>query len=262
MTNHALDSFLDDLRKSGIPGLIRLGGNSKEPWTKGIQLSAISRNMKKTSIERRDLSISRDQTEALTNEGTSWCESLSSQALSWPAVREHLKRSYPDTLKSFTALEQVEEAKLSDIRLARKAGGFAFEFWSCGGDIQDINRLLAHFESLLGDTHEFQEDADDHDVHTRSRVLDQIFWNADAAAKTNASSENDIWRLTLSERKDLLERWTVEIEPQTISDRTAEIHRRHQAATLRRQQLLNYIDARILAQRECLPREGKTRAKF
>ena len=53
----------------------------------------------------------------LTTEGTSWCESLNIQALSWPAVREFLKSKYPATLERFAGLEKVDESTLSDIRL-------------------------------------------------------------------------------------------------------------------------------------------------
>ena len=65
------------------------------------------------------------------------CESLNSQSLSWPAVRERLRSRYPDTLKCFTALEQIEDAKIADIRLARKAGGFAFVRTSAGFSTAD-----------------------------------------------------------------------------------------------------------------------------
>lgn len=246
MTNHALDSFLDDLRKLGVPRLVRLGGNSKESWTKEIQISTVSRNMKRTTFERSSLVSCGCQTEGLITEGISWCESLNTQSMSWPAVREHLKKNYPTTLQCFTALEQVGEATLADIRLARKAGGFAFEYWCDGNDLQDIDQLLAHFQSLLGATYEFQDEADDSDMRTRSDVLDKIYSNINKAIKARSSSTPDVWVMTMNERQALLQRWTAEIEPQTISDRTAEIHRRHQEAVSRRYKVLANINVRCL----------------
>lgn len=268
VTNHALDSFLEDLRKSGVTKLARLGGNSKEAWTKQFHISTISRAMKRTTLEKTSLSSSRAQIEGqlkdpetlhigltlkyigLTTEGTSWCESINTQSLSWPAVRELLISKYPETLQSFTPIQQVEESRISDIRLARKAGGFAFEFWCTGGDIHDIDRLLAHFSTLLESTHEFQDDAKDHEIQTRSRVLDKIFWNASAAAQTNTTSETGVWRMTLRERQTLLQNWQEEINPRTILDRTAEIHRRHQAAVRARSEVIQNLDARCLSQRK------------
>jgi len=186
----------------------------------------------------------------LTTEGISWCESINAQSLSWPALRELLKSKYPETLQSFTALQQVEESRISDIRLARKAGGFAFEFWCTGGDIHDIDSLLAHFSTLLESTYEFQEDANDHNLQIRSRVLDKVYRNASAAAQTNTTSDIDVWRLTLRERKKLLQIWQEEINPQTILDRTAEIHRRHQAAVRARSKVIHDLEARCLTQRK------------
>lgn len=63
MTNHALDSYLEDLRKSGVKKLARLGGQSKEQWTKEYKLSVISRNVKRTTFERSSLSQCHNQIE-------------------------------------------------------------------------------------------------------------------------------------------------------------------------------------------------------
>ena len=46
MTNHALDSFLDDLRKDGIDKLVRLGGGSKEQWIEKFRPRAIAQRVK------------------------------------------------------------------------------------------------------------------------------------------------------------------------------------------------------------------------
>ena len=51
-TNHALDSFLKDIQEAGIAKFVRLGGNSKEAWTKAFSLRAAARGLKKTTLER------------------------------------------------------------------------------------------------------------------------------------------------------------------------------------------------------------------
>ena len=63
MTNHALDSYLEDLRNTGVTKLVRLGRGSKESWTQTYQLSNISRNMKKTTYEKSSLASSHLQVE-------------------------------------------------------------------------------------------------------------------------------------------------------------------------------------------------------
>ena len=270
MTNHALDSYLEDLRKSGVKKLARLGGQSKEQWTKEYKLSVISRNVKRTTFERSSLAQCHNQIECwcpavflyqhllkfrtgLTTEGTSWCGSLNTQALSWPAVRELLSYKSPSVLDQFAGLEKISESTLSDIRLARKAGGFAFEFWCAGGDIKDIDRLLEKVNSMLGEKGEGAQSSDseeDRDFHPRQRVFNNIVSNADAVAELDFTTGVDVWRLSLSERQTLLAEWKEDINPQTISDRTAEIHRRHHTAICKKNELYHSIDARCLEQRK------------
>lgn len=156
----------------------------------------------------------------LTTEGISWCESLNMQTLSWPAVRELLKAKYPAALDRFAGLEKVEQSTISDIRLARKAGGFAFEYWSMGGDIKDIDRLLQKFNSMLGNEPDSADESDS-DLQTRQRVMDRIYWNANSTFHTKETSTDDVWNLNLDERQALLQKWKKEIDPQTILDRTA-----------------------------------------
>ena len=186
----------------------------------------------------------------MTTEGTSWCESLSADVLSWPAVRELLKSRYPAILERFAGLEKVDTSLLSDIRLARKAGGFAFEFWATGGDISDLDCLLEKFSSMLGNQYEFQDDADDDDLKTRSRVLGNIARNAANTAASDPSPGCDLWKLNLLERQRLLDKWKREIDPLTILDRIAEIHRRHQVAVSKRSEVFQEIDARCLQDRK------------
>lgn len=170
--------------------------------------------------------------------------------LSWPAVRELLDIRYPAILERFAGLEKVDSSRLSDIRLARKAGGFAFEFWATGGDINDLDQLLDKFSSMLGDQYEFKDDADDADLRTRSRVLDKIALNAANTAASGPSNGCDIWKLALKERQHLLNKWKKEIDPQTILDRVAEVHRRHQVAVSKKYVVYHDIDARCLQDRK------------
>ena len=156
-------------------------------------------------------------------------------------------------LDQFAGLEKISESTLSDIRLARKAGGFAFEFWCAGGDIKDIDRLLEKVNSMLGEKGERAQSSDseeDRDFHPRQRVFNNIVSNADAVAEQDIPTGADAWRLSLNERQNLLAEWKEEINPQTISDRTAEIHRRHYTAICKKKMLYHSIDARCLGQRK------------
>ena len=52
LTNHALDSFLADLRDAGIIHFARMGSGSKEAWTSEYDLHKISQKIKKTTFEK------------------------------------------------------------------------------------------------------------------------------------------------------------------------------------------------------------------
>ena len=174
---------------------------------------------------------------------------MNTDSLSWPAVRDLLRSKYPAILDRFASLERIDEATLSDIRLARKAGGFAFEYWSAGGDIKDIDRLLEHFGTMLG-SDRFINDNEVQNQHVLTRVLSKLESNAMAAA--DVSNSGDVWHLSMIERQRLLVQWKNEIDPRTIVDRTAEVHRRHQAAVSRKSQARKDVDMRCLEQQDVI----------
>ena len=114
MTNHALDSFLEDLKSAGITKLARLGQGSKETWTQQHQLRTLSSKMRHTRYERQRLYQSRLQIEGLYKEGLSWSESLNNDiSMGWPAIRGHLQERHPPVFQAFAGLEAVDESRLS-----------------------------------------------------------------------------------------------------------------------------------------------------
>lgn len=183
----------------------------------------------------------------MTREGVGWCEALNLEFTSWPAVREHLKIKYANAFESFVGLETIDESKLADIRLARKAGGFAFEYWCRGGDIEDIDQLLECFSTILGSNGlPGGMDSVEEERVTKS-VLASITQNADLTLSRR--SKDDIWSLTLEERRHLWKKWKEEVNPWIIVDQTAEIQRRHQLAILKKKSVLQQVDVRCLEQR-------------
>ena len=243
MTNHALDSFLSGLYDAGVTSLARFGTKSKEDWTRQFQMRIISQRFKRTSIERARLKLVQHRADNLGTEGRSWCEALNNGALSWPAVREYLHAKNPKLLSRFTEVEKTDASNLSDIRLARKAGGFAFDYWCQGGDIKDVDLLLEKFNTMLGNETTVTEGSPRANK-TLERLLENIRWNI--AEIQDSMSEADIWKLPLRQREELLQQWKREIDVQTILDRTAEVHRRHQVALLEKRSVLEEVDIRML----------------
>ena len=263
MTNHALDSFLGDLKEDGISGIARLGAGSKEEWTKQYLLRELSQKMKITKIESINLRGARLQVEGksslfditwqesdcpkgLVREGTGWSEALSNDTLSWHAVRGHLRAKYPVIFEHFASLETLGEG-LSDIRLARKAGGYAYEFWCQGGDIRDLDQLLALFDTLLG-RHHSPKEPDASETRVRERLLAGVKRNAEHVA--TIFSESNIWTTPLAARQEIIDNLKTEINPWATADCLVEVHRRHQAAIYRKREAHAGVDRRCLAQRK------------
>ena len=146
----------------------------------------------------------------------------------------------------FTSLEAVGE-RLSDIRLARQAGGFAFEYWCRGGDISDVDQLLDVFGTMLGVNNPLGE-IDEFQQNARDRVLASITRNAKRIENINAGI--DLWGLPRQERESLMRKWKAEVNPWAIVDRTAEVHRRHQAARDLKRKEYQAIEMRCMMQRK------------
>ena len=263
MTNHALDSFLGDLKKDGITRIARLGAGSKEEWTKHYLLRELSQKVKRTRIESINLRGARLQVEGksslfdvtwqesdfpigLVREGTGWSEALSNDTLSWHAVRGNLRAKYPAIFEHFASLETLGE-NLSDIRLARKAGGYAYEFWCQGGDIRDLDQLLALFDALLG-RHHSPKEPDASETRVRERLLAGVKRNAEHVA--TIFSESNIWTTPLAARQEIIDNLKTEINPWATADCLVEVHRRHQAAIYRKREAQAGVDRRCLAQRK------------
>ncbi len=169
-------------------------------------------------------------------EGTGMCTSLNQGLMNWPAVSGHLERNYNSVYRSFADVEHVDvDQKLSEVRISRQAGGFAFEFWCSGGDLNDIESLLESFHTMLGRNITQGASFDsDHDPQARSKVVSQVSQNA---VQLSGIAGDDIWAMSLTERLQSVKKWQEEIGPAKIADQAIELHRRHQAALQRLNQV-------------------------
>ena len=245
-TNHALDTFLEDLLKKGVSRIARVGGGSKEEWTKQYLLRTLSKGMKRTGHEATRLRESRTQVDNLAREGVSWCEALSNDIPGWSALKDHLRSHYMSIFHHFASLEAFD-GSTTDLRRARRAAGFAYEYWSMGGDLKDIDQLLEVFSTLLGNNEPIwdQESSED---YIKDRLFAEIKRNVIQAVAMTEGSQ--IWSLSMEERRSLLAKWMAELDRRNICDAIVETHRRHRAAMNRKSDAYSAIDARCLAQRK------------
>lgn len=65
VTNHAVDSFLENLLKAGVKKIARIGGGSKEVWTRDYLISKLAGRLKSSGRERKRIGRDRWATRSL-----------------------------------------------------------------------------------------------------------------------------------------------------------------------------------------------------
>lgn len=53
VTNHAVDSFLEELLKAGVKKIARVGGGSKEIWTRDYLISKLAGKLKNSDTDKK-----------------------------------------------------------------------------------------------------------------------------------------------------------------------------------------------------------------
>ncbi|MCJ1476027.1 hypothetical protein MMC13_004691 [Lambiella insularis] len=247
-TNRACDDFLQDLVKKGITKIVRLGGGSKEEWIKPYLLREVSDKLRLTTIERVDLKLARQQVENLARDGMGWAEALSKDTLGWHSLRDHIRKHHSDIFDHFTSLETLDST-ITDLRRAKRYSGFAYEFWVSGGDIQDVSALLEKLDTLLGEC-ELPNKSASSGAEFKEKIFASVKHNTEIVSATPSSEQ--IWSLSVEDRHHLVAQWIRELNPWTICEAFAELHRRHHAAFVRKNEVSRSIDARSLAQTQII----------
>ena len=242
MTNHALDSFLDDLVKKNFRNMVRLGAGSKEKWTDEFLMMNQARQMKLTKNENWRRSEAHHQVETLARYGAGWAGAFNkTYQLGWYAIQDHLKNNHREFFDTFSKLEKVNLGG-TDIRRVKCIAGFGYQFWLDGGDINNMKSLVKVVESLLDDGM-YQDLSEVAAARFRERLFASIEHNV-----SQVSPQNNIWSLALEARRELAEKWTKEIDCHLICDAMAEMHRRHQSTLAFKSKVYSDINARCLAQ--------------
>lgn len=253
MTNHALDNFLGDLLAQGISKVARLGSGSKEGWTGKYTLASLRQNVKNTCAETTKLSKAYQRVKALSDEGTRCCESLNSRALTWAAVRDHLKRHYRSAFHDFLKCLSPTEQRIEDIRKKRSAaGGFAFEYWCTGGDLADMERFSREIDTFFGMTMPDSSSSDDSSQSEDLSPQISIHKLGIPVKYPHGDFEGDAWALPMDVREAWIARWKSELGIASSADKLAEVQRRYITARETKQEIHSELDARCLADQEVI----------
>lgn len=241
-SNHALDDFLKGIIETGMTSVVRLGGGSKQEWTKKYNLSEVRTKMRTRQLEQVNISKAYREVGHLARDGTGMAESLSKDVIGWEGLRDYLRMEHPSIFDEFIQLEKID-LEITDLRRAKKWTGFAYEYWFEGGDFADVGALLEVLDTLLGSC-ELPYDSKSSRTEFKARLKATVKRNVEKVG--SESFRPGIWSLSLSERHALVNDWLKEVDVWKICEAFAEVHRRHQAAVARKQDAHLVPDARIL----------------
>ena len=161
---------------------------------------------------------------ALNREGEKFCESLSTPEASWHVLREHVQECHNGYYQQFASLEVAENSFVGNNATVRKAEGFGFLCWIKGVDLNAEEDLLRNFHLYLG-----KSAISNAGSHIIRQMLREIFSAKDLQTAPTLQEPN-IWQMTPSERRQLVERWKSEIGKIRVAEQIAQLHRRHQEA--------------------------------
>ncbi|KAK5098597.1 hypothetical protein LTR70_002484 [Exophiala xenobiotica] len=201
-TNHALDAFMTGLRDAGVDKLMRVGGASKEEWTRAINLRGLARDEKYTRGERGDrrtVDVEKDSNFAHLE---AWCKGLSGEVLTgfpcWQHVSPIMEGEYPHIYSQlFTAASEPQ------------IQAFTYDYWAKGGDLSTIESLQNELLKRLHANIDGKDDSGRALAKAQALLTDIADFTK---TQTSAAGKNDVWRLPLEQRRELLVEWQSKID--------------------------------------------------
>ena len=223
-TNHALDSFLKDLWEKGVT-IARIGVGTKDDWIRPYDYKTLGKKIEKSPYDKHEQWDATQKANSLEADGKSWSEGFHKDKHSWCMMRDHLRVYHT---ASYHQLNQPVGNNNFDFRRGKNYQGFVWEYWSNGGDIENMEELLEAAATLLGTCEVENESNSSKAIEFKAKLLAIIKENA-----TKAKAD-PIWSLSVSQRDALISQWIKEMDPWKLCDSLAEVHRRHQVAVNRK----------------------------
>ncbi|OJD18137.1 hypothetical protein AJ78_01803 [Emergomyces pasteurianus Ep9510] len=244
LTNHALDAFLKELLEKGIKKIARIGGGSRQGWTKKYNLRSLVSSTKLEPMKRHTRAKEQGIVKELAVDGSDICEAANApNKLGWYTVSRHLRDKYKDIYCQFMLAARTDDS-LHAIGIQRRIGGFPYALWSAGGDLELADKnMSADFASFLGQN-SLEEDDPEINLELYNSVLRDIIFQI--RHNSNRAADN-IWILSYQQRLELMAQWASEIDHRALANDIVNIHLQHQAATSRLQCCREEIDACCLS---------------
>ena len=241
LTNHALDSFLGGLLDVGITKIARVGRGSKEEWTKKFELHALSRNTRLAQgvWDTKNTAVRNAQT--LFAEIEARCKGLNAESatgsLSWPSVEVYLRNTQPEIYGQLTTSNDNPYAN-----------SFAFDYWAGGGDLRNLQELRIELETcLLGSA---ASEGSSISTEGIDRALEQIILHAQQ--QSSRAEQDNIWKLNLQERQQILRRWKADLDREELVERFSKLQMEHQSAEQAVRKSWQKRDAKCLLEQDVI----------
>lgn len=235
-TNHALDSFLAGLRDAGIGKLVRIGQNSKEEWTKAINLREMKTKLRMPVQDFEEKNDAWRRKQALFSDLDSWCKGLnaerSTRNVSWHAVESFLSQHAPAVHHQFVSTASNKRIE-----------AFTFDYWAVGGDLQNLKELQLEL-SLRLQAKSPRRSPNIGSISNVEKVLADL--DLETQRKSEAAGKNSLWRMPLVERTNLLRLWKDGINREDLAEDLAGMHLNYVEASDRLRAFLDSKDAAVL----------------
>ncbi|KKY26734.1 putative nfx1-type zinc finger-containing protein 1 [Phaeomoniella chlamydospora] len=215
LTNHALDSFLGGLLEAGQTAIVRVGRGSRESWAKRHSLRSISKKTKFKDLDMKEKWSASQRVRNITNKLSAMANDLNSTkstaVLHWHDVRSFLEKHHKDIYEQLKTCLESEMAQ-----------GFVFDYWSGGGDLQNLANLKKELQSYTQSTKTTLKDQ----VQGAEDPLDSRLHNiwSHTHLQSESAGDTNIWQLDLTERKRLLDVWSGQIDREFLVHQLTSLH--------------------------------------
>ena len=235
-TNHALDAFMTGLRDADVGKLMRVGSASKEEWTRAINLKGLTREERFTNGERsarHRVDVEKDHIYARLE---AWSKGLSREILTgfpcWQHVSSIVREDYPQIYSQLCTAASEPQVQ-----------AFTYDYWTKGGDLSTIESLQSELLKRLDSNADSRNDG--------GRVQAQATALLTSIAEFTKShtldaGENDVWRLPLQQRQELLREWQGKIDKRNITSELCKVHDKHKQLVEEARKFKDQKDIRVM----------------
>ncbi|KAI9890954.1 MAG: hypothetical protein M1814_003455 [Vezdaea aestivalis] len=257
-TNHALDSFMEDIESKCTKRICRLGGQSKAKWTEKYSLRALQNDFKPIKAEVMQWRQNQTELKHQFDEVSKLVSGVSKDDDNWLCIKDLVKAKYPEFHGQFAAMHVDQENFIQELKKdSVDTVGLGYKAWLTGKDVDALETLHEDLASCFGTR---LAELDEKAKGRIRRILVQL--HEKARSKSDLTKVGNIWTMSLADRKALSKDWMAEVGVVSILDQITERHHRYQSSLQARRDNDTDKDRRVLASRDVIGLTTTLCAKF